>query len=93
MAIGEFCTQTQTPECFYGAPLTSLYGLRSLRAVGGNLTVENNPALPACETDWLLDSIGPENIGGTVTFGGNDGPGTCTQANESSRVRESSQRR
>jgi hypothetical protein len=77
VTIADFCTRTATPECHYQDQLTSLYGLRSLQSIGGNLKVANNRMLPTCEAEWLRDSVGSANIEGTVTIAGNDDAGSC----------------
>jgi len=46
-------------------------GFASLSAVGGNLTIAWNASLPTAEANALQDSIGPGNIGGSVTIMGN----------------------
>jgi hypothetical protein len=57
--------------------LQNLRGMSSVVSVGGSLAVERNPALPACEAEWLRDNIGVGNVGGTVSLVGNTGTGTC----------------
>jgi hypothetical protein len=77
------CAVTQEPDggttrtCLANEALTSLRGLRGLESVGGRLVVQDNPALPACEAEWLRDAIGAENIGGEVVLAANDGTGAC----------------
>ncbi len=57
--------------------LESLQGLRSLRRVGGNFSVTNNAALPTCEAEAVRDSVGAENIAGSITISGNLTSGMC----------------
>ncbi len=57
--------------------LVNLHALGSLCSVGGNFTVSDNQGLARCEAEWLLDSVGPENIGGLIAVGGNDPTGVC----------------
>ena len=44
--------------------LTDLHGLASLGTVEGSFEIKNNPVLPTCEGEWLLDSI--EFVGGPL---------------------------
>jgi hypothetical protein len=67
----------QGNECVHNDALVSLRGLSGVRAIDGSLIISGNPALPACEAEWLRDSIGVENIAGNVTLLLNDGAGTC----------------
>jgi hypothetical protein len=59
--------------------------LRSLRALAGLETVENdfwivdNAVLPTCEAFWLVASVGVTNIGGTIDIEQNDDGGTCPE--------------
>jgi hypothetical protein len=77
------CTVTGEPDggttraCLANDALTTLRGLRGLASVGGRLVVQDNPVLPACEAEWLRESIGAGNIGGEVLLSANDGAGAC----------------
>jgi hypothetical protein len=74
------------PTCSYDAitsrnvcrhnALTNLRGLRGLTSIGGPLHVFENPSLPACEADWLLDHVGIANIG-SYDVRDNTGAGPC----------------
>jgi hypothetical protein len=64
-------------ECPLNEALTSLRGLSGLSYIDGNLRIGQNPSLPACEAEWLRDSIGVENIAGGVQLFENAGAGTC----------------
>jgi len=57
--------------------LTDLGGLSGLTSVGGYLVIDTNSALPTCQAQALVDTIGPANIGGPVTITGNDDNATC----------------
>ncbi len=48
--------------------------LPSLGSVGGDFTIEDNPALPTSAAEALRDQVGVANIGGVVSITGN-GPG------------------
>lgn len=64
-------------SCNSNTFLSSLHGLRGLTHLGGSLLIEDNPALPTCEAEWLRDHIGSDALDGTVTISGNDDTGTC----------------
>jgi hypothetical protein len=57
--------------------LGNLRGFAALGHIARALEVTYNPALPACEAEWLRDHVGLENIGGPVTLHENLGTGTC----------------
>jgi len=44
--------------------LTDLHGLATLGTVEGSFEVKNNPVLPTCEAEWLLDNI--DFVGGPL---------------------------
>jgi len=49
-----------------------------LDVVTGDLTVQNNPALPQCEVDALITQLQQGGgIAGTITTGGNDEVAVC----------------
>ena len=52
------------------ARIEELYGIS---AVGGDVTIVNNVALPSEEANGLVDSIGRDNIGGEIDVSGNSG--------------------
>jgi hypothetical protein len=64
-------------RCYGNDALMSLRALANLRSVGGNFEVRENRALASCEAEWLRDSVGVANIGGTVSVSGNTGTATC----------------
>jgi hypothetical protein len=51
--------------------LTSLDGLHNIEWIGGDLEITDNVLLPQAEIDAFIDSVGRENIDGTVTVEGN----------------------
>ena len=51
--------------------LHKLFDLYQLDRVGADLRVERNPLLPASAVDDLVQAIGADDIGGTVTNTGN----------------------
>jgi len=53
--------------------LDSVVELMEVEAVGGNFSVQNNTLLSDADGEALRDAIGSENIGGTITIGGNGG--------------------
>jgi hypothetical protein len=59
--------------------IRSLRGLAAVREVSGDFYISGNRNLPQCEAEWLLGSVGPANIGGSVLIGTN-GAGTCPVA-------------
>ncbi len=59
------------------AILADISALGNITSVGGNVVITNNPVLPTCAANAIVDSIGIENISGTVTISGNDDAGTC----------------
>lgn len=57
--------------------LRDLRALANLTHVSGDLRVEDNPALPTCEAEWLVASVRAKGgIDGVVYITGN-GSGTC----------------
>ena len=61
-------------EVTENAVLTSVEPLYSITGVGADLLCTDNLILPTSQCDTLVQTIGPANIGGTVTVSGN-GPG------------------
>jgi hypothetical protein len=57
--------------------LSSLRALGSLHSIAGSLSVTDNIALPTCEANWLVTSIGAGKIGSTVSISRNNDAGTC----------------
>jgi hypothetical protein len=88
--LADLTSITGALEISANAALTSLRGLAALNAVE-SVTVTNNPLLPTCEAEWLVDNI-TLGLGGTigdvlpdgsveageVEIAGNDDSGTCS---------------
>ena len=55
------------------AQLGSLMELMEIGSVSGDFSVQNNTLLSDADGEALRDSIGSEDIGGTITIGGNSG--------------------
>jgi len=51
--------------------LADVGALHGIQTVGGDFMVMDNPSLSAADAQALLDAIGAENVGGTVTIMGN----------------------
>jgi len=47
--------------------LADVTGLHDITAVAGDMSIQSNDVLPPVEVQLLIDAIGEENIGGTVT--------------------------
>jgi hypothetical protein len=60
---------------FRNASLTRLAGLESLTTILLGLSVVENPLLPTCEAEGLLDQL--VDFTGTVEIRENDAAGTC----------------
>jgi hypothetical protein len=56
--------------------LTDVRALENLAKVGFDLRIIGNATLPACEVDWLIDSLG-SGVPAMVVAASNDGVGTC----------------
>jgi hypothetical protein len=60
---------------FSNQSLTNLRALEVLATISGGLSITMNPALPACEAEWLSSHVG--SIGGEVMLSENTGLGAC----------------
>jgi hypothetical protein len=60
----------------YNTALTNLRGFGQIERIGYGLYVYENPVLPTCEVEWLIDQIGANDIGYTYVIN-NDDSGVC----------------
>jgi hypothetical protein len=60
----------------YNTSLTNIRALGGVSRVGSGLYVYDNPVLPTCEAEWLLDTIGTNNVGYWYIYR-NDDFGVC----------------
>ncbi len=58
--------------------LEDLRALASLRSVSTHVNIRGNPNLPTCEVSWLVDSIGEDNIHGSVLIADTDDSASCS---------------
>jgi len=57
--------------------LRSLRGLANVQRVD-SVSIHENTLIPTCETEWLLESLGPTNVlEGTISISDTDDLGTC----------------
>jgi hypothetical protein len=57
------------------AELASIEGLGNLESVAGDVQIENNPKLPTCAAEALVDRL--VYFYGSVSIAGNDDTATC----------------
>jgi hypothetical protein len=57
--------------------LERLAGLGALQSLGRAFTIRDNPALPQCEANSLLQRLRDGGYSGTSTTQNNGGSGTC----------------
>jgi hypothetical protein len=60
------------------ATLSNIEALGSISSIEGSLSIENNPMLPTCQGENLVEAIGSANIGGAVSIDNNFDAGTCS---------------
>ena len=54
-----------------GPVLGSIEALRNLEVVGMNFNILNNPSLPCYEAEDLVDALGENSVGGSVSVQNN----------------------